>query len=175
MSKLYLITGPAGVGKSTISKLIAESLARSALIEGDEIYALVKSGYVSPWLEGNHLGVFWKNCTDIIKNFLEDGYDVVFNYIIGKEYLEMLKNEFMGFETTFTVLMVDEQTIIKRDKERPLDCRMGERSLVLLKEFKDANYDENFILDTSNLNIDETVKRINEKRFNLNKNNNQRN
>ena len=40
MSKLYIITGPAGVGKSTISTKIAETLPKSALIEGDEIYHL---------------------------------------------------------------------------------------------------------------------------------------
>lgn len=31
---LYIITGPAGVGKSTISKKIAESKKKSVLIEG---------------------------------------------------------------------------------------------------------------------------------------------
>ena len=36
--KLYIITGPAGVGKSTISKGIASSSSKSVLIEGDEIY-----------------------------------------------------------------------------------------------------------------------------------------
>ncbi|MBR3281612.1 MAG: (d)CMP kinase [Clostridia bacterium] len=41
MSKLYIITGPAGVGKSTISKKIAESLSKSVLIEGDDIYSQV--------------------------------------------------------------------------------------------------------------------------------------
>jgi len=38
MATLYIITGPSGVGKSTISKRIAESTNKSALIEGDEIY-----------------------------------------------------------------------------------------------------------------------------------------
>lgn len=38
MTTLYIITGPAGVGKSTISKKIAISKERSALIEGDDIY-----------------------------------------------------------------------------------------------------------------------------------------
>ena len=41
MNKIYLITGPAGVGKSTISKKIAEHLDKSVLIEGDDIYHLV--------------------------------------------------------------------------------------------------------------------------------------
>ena len=61
MSKLYIITGPAGVGKSTISREIAKRSDRSALIEGDEIYHLVCGGYESAWKEKNHLDIFWKN------------------------------------------------------------------------------------------------------------------
>lgn len=40
MANLYIITGPAGVGKSTISHKLAKSKAKSAVIEGDDIYRL---------------------------------------------------------------------------------------------------------------------------------------
>lgn len=35
---LYIITGPAGVGKSTVSKELAKSNNKSVFIEGDDIY-----------------------------------------------------------------------------------------------------------------------------------------
>ncbi len=38
MNTLYFITGPAGVGKSTVSKKLANKLIKSVLIEGDDIY-----------------------------------------------------------------------------------------------------------------------------------------
>ena len=69
MAKLYIITGPAGVGKSTISRKIAEAKEKSALIEGDEIYHQVVGGYVQAWKEGNHLDIFWKVCINTIKIF----------------------------------------------------------------------------------------------------------
>ena len=94
MSKLYIITGPAGVGKSTISKQIAKTSQKSALIEGDAIYHLVCGGYKSPWKKENHLNIFWKNCISLIRNFLDDNYDVVFNYIVSKEKIDELKEEF---------------------------------------------------------------------------------
>ena len=72
MKTLYLITGPAGVGKSTISKLIAKNLEKSCLIEGDDIYAMVVGSYQSAWKEGNHLDFFWKNSLDLIENSLEN-------------------------------------------------------------------------------------------------------
>ena len=79
---LYLITGPAGVGKSTISQQISKSLDKSVLLEGDEFYHHVVNPDISAWKEGNHLDIFWKEVENSIKLYLENGYDVIFNYII---------------------------------------------------------------------------------------------
>ena len=170
MSNLYIITGPAGVGKSTISKKIAESKNKSALIEGDEIYQQVVGGYVSAWKDGNHLDTFMKICINIIKIYLEDGYDVVFNYIISPDQLGEIKNSLKDYDIRFVVLLVDEETILKRDKERPEDCWMNERCIILLNSFKNKYKNSDNILDTSNLSVDETVDIIEkEKRFLLKK------
>ena len=160
MSTLYIITGPAGVGKSTISNKIALNKDKSALIEGDLIYHQVVGGYVSPWMEGNHLDTFWKVCINIIKAYLEDGYDVIFNYIIEPERLEKLKENFKYYDLRFVVLMVNEDILLKRDKERPEDSQMKERCIVLLNEFKNHNYDSKNIIDTSYISVDDIVNTI---------------
>lgn len=160
MKNLYIITGPAGVGKSTISKGIAHLKDKSALIEGDDIYHQVVGGYIQAWRKGNHLETFWKVCINSIKIYLEDGYDVVFNYIINIEQLEKLKEVFKDYNVKFVVLLVNEETLIQRDKERPLDCQMKDRCIVLLNNFKNSNYNSKNILDTSNLSIEDTVKMI---------------
>ena len=148
MGKLYIITGPAGVGKSTISRGIAESLEKSVLLEGDDFYHQVVGGYVQAWKEGNHLEIFWKVVVDTINNYLEAGYDVVFNYIISKDKFNELKEIFKNVDMKFVVLLVDEKTIIERDKLRPEDCQMKERCLVLLNNFKDYAFDKKHILYT---------------------------
>ena len=160
MPNLYVITGPAGVGKSTVSKRLAQNLSKSALIEGDEIYHQVIGGYIPAWKEGNHLQTFWKVCINIVRNYLEDGFDVVFNYIVTPENLALLKNEFKNYTIKFIVLLVDESTLLLRDKERPENCQMKERCITLLNNFKNRNYNINNILDTTNLSIEETVNLI---------------
>lgn len=157
MATLYIITGPAGVGKSTISKRLANNSNKSVLIEGDEIYSQVIGGYVSAWKERNHLEVFWKVCLDMIETYLSYGYDVIFNYIVTPNILEKIKDRFRNYTTKFVVLLTDEETILKRDSERPEDCQMKERCIVLLNSFKNKNYDDNNILDTTHLSIDKTV------------------
>ncbi len=160
MPQLYVITGPAGVGKSTISKKLAESSSKSALIEGDDIYHQVISSYSPAWKQGNHLKIFWKICIDTIKIYLNNNYDVVFNYIVTPENLELLKKEFYMFNIKFVVLLVDESTLLLRDSQREKDYQMGDRCIVLLNNFRCRNYCQNNILDTSDLSIDETVKLV---------------
>lgn len=160
MNKLYLITGPAGVGKSTISKTLAERLEKSVLIEGDDIYHMVVSSYVPAWKPGNHLDLFWKNVICLIKNSLEKGYDVVFNYIIKKDDYLMLKEKFNRYDVIFKVLISDEKELLRRDKLREEENRMNERCLILLNSFIKENFDEEFIIDSTHLNIEDTIERV---------------
>jgi len=160
MNKLYLITGPAGVGKSTVSSELAKRLEKSVLIEGDTIYNFFVGGRIRPWYKDAPLDLFWNNCIYLVNSYLKEGYDVVFNYIIKPEKFKKLQKEFRKYKIIFKVLLTNEKTIISRDRERPLDCQMGERSLVLLKEFLDANYEKKYILDTTELTVDETVRKI---------------
>lgn len=150
MNTLYLITGPAGVGKSTISKKLSESIDKSVLIEGDDIYNQFITGHISPWKEGAPIDLFWNNCFCLIKNYLEEGYNVVFNYIINKERLRPLIKEFDNYTIKFVCLMVDKETLLKRDKERDIDCQMGNRCLELRESFVNQNYDEKYIINNSN-------------------------
>lgn len=163
--ELYIITGPAGVGKSTISRKIAQSLDRSVLIEGDDIYGQIIGGYIQPWEEGNYLDTFWKVCLDMMKIYLEDGFDVVFNYIVLPDQIDRIRKHFEGYKIRFIVLMVDEETVIARDSQRPKDLQMKERSIVLLNDFRSYGYREEHILDTSHMTPDQTAVAATDDRF----------
>lgn len=160
MNKLYIITGPAGVGKSTISYEIGKRLEKSVVIEGDTIYNFFVGGRISPWKENAPLDLFWSNSIMLIRSYLENGYDVVFNYIIKRDNLERLQKEFSSYDLIFKCLLVNEETIIKRDLLRPVDCQMKDRCIILLKNFIECNFDKKYIIDSSDLSIEETVNQI---------------
>ena len=76
------------------------------------------------------------------------------------------KLRIQNYRIKFIVLLVDENTLLLRDKERPEDCQMKERCITLLKNFKNNNYNEKNILDTSKLSINEIISIIeNDNRF----------
>ena len=160
MNKLYIITGPAGVVKSTISKSLAMSIPKSVLIEGDTIYNFFVSDRISPWKLNAPLDLFWSNSIYLIKSYLEKGYNVIFNYIISPINLKKITEEIKHYEINFSLLIASPEVLIKRDKLRSEDCQMKERVLVLLKQFLNYNYEEKNIIDTSNLSVEETVNKI---------------
>lgn len=155
MPNLYVITGPAGVGKSTVSRRLATIKEKSVLIEGDKIYNQVIGGYVSAWKEGNHLEIFWKICLNMIESYLNAGYDVVFNYIVNPENLKEMKERFLDLK--FVILIADEDELLKRDLLRPENCQMRDRCLILLESFKTKDYGKDYLLDTTNLSIGEMI------------------
>ena len=105
----------------------------------------------------NHLQTFWKVCINMIKTYLDDGFDVVFNYIVTPENLELIKAKINDYNIKFVVLLVDEATLLLRDKSRPEDCQMKERCITLLNNFKNRNYNPQNILDTTNLSVEEII------------------
>ncbi|WP_254865359.1 hypothetical protein [Solibacillus isronensis] len=48
-NKVYIISGPAGVGKSTTSKELTKKFKNSAYISGDNISHMHINGRKNPW------------------------------------------------------------------------------------------------------------------------------
>jgi energy-coupling factor transporter ATP-binding protein EcfA2 len=55
VGELVVITGPPGAGKSSVSEILAHQRRPSALVTGDSFFAMIKQGYILPWLpEARH-------------------------------------------------------------------------------------------------------------------------
>ena len=50
MGELVVVTGPPGAGKSSVSEELAKTRTPSVLVPGDSFFAMIKRGYVLPWL-----------------------------------------------------------------------------------------------------------------------------
>ncbi|MBD8499018.1 AAA family ATPase [Paenibacillus arenosi] len=154
---VYLVTGPPGVGKTTTSKRLVESLERSAYLSGDAISHYPLNGRGKPWLCEDTLNLTWDNIVSSTKNLLRYDYDVVVDYIILPDrmqwFVEQMKD--VDVKMVYTALLVDEMTIVYRDQLRAPEFQMGERSLILLEEFKYSGVDSRYVIDTSTHKLDE--------------------
>jgi cytidylate kinase len=50
MGELVVITGPPGAGKSSVSEHLVDGFNPSGLVAGDNFFAMIKRGYILPWL-----------------------------------------------------------------------------------------------------------------------------
>jgi len=160
---IFIITGPCGVGKSTISHNLAQTLDKSSHINADLIYEMVVGGYVFPWQDdGNLTELLWSNVSALAFNYIGNNFDVVIDYIVFPEqlkYLEKLRCEY-NIVLKYVVLMANEDTIRIRDGKRAPEEIMGDRAIEVLNEFKDKEIDSKYILDTSDKSIEDIVLEI---------------
>ena len=148
MNKIYIISGPGGVGKSTTSKKFAEEFSHSAYIEGDLINHMIVGGYLPPWESEELLSLTWKNIIDLSINFVQANKDVIIDYVAFPEEVETFSQKISAtvnnVEIIYVVLWVDRDELLRRDALRSREHQMGARCLELVDEFESKEIDKRF-------------------------------
>lgn len=160
---IYIISGTCGVGKSSVSHKLAEKYRLSAHINADDLYRMVVGGQIAPWNDdGTYIKLLWTNINSIVENFIINGFVPIVDYVVFPEDLSFIKEVTVKYrlKVKYIVLMADENTIKIRDESRTSENKMGDRSIELLKEFKEKDINERFIINTSSKSIEETVLEI---------------
>ena len=157
---VYIISRPPGVGKSSVSNELAYTFNKSAVIEGDSIYLMIRSGLVAPWEDdGYYMDLFWDNIISITNNLVDRDITVVIEYVIFEEQIKKIK-EFLKkkqMRLKYCVLLAEEQTLKERDLSREEIQRTGDLSIKSRNEFLSKNINKNNLLYTDNLDIKETA------------------
>jgi hypothetical protein len=99
-----------------------------------------------------------------VKNLIQFNYDVVIDYVTFPTEANWLASELesINVRIIYVVFMVDDETIIRRDQLRDPTIQMGERSIILLNEFREALKDERHILNTQEYSVDQIDEAIEE-------------
>jgi len=113
---VIILNGPAGVGKTTVAKLLAQKSKSSICIHGDSLRGMIMSRSGS---EEGRLG--YRNGAMLIDNFKRAGYDlVIFDYIFPSSehvtfFLSLLRDA--SLVSVFT-LWAEEKTVHDRRRGR---------------------------------------------------------
>lgn len=158
--KVWIISGPAGVGKSTTARWLAQSMEKSAYVSGDDISHMTVSGRERPWETERANDLVWKNIVALTDNFLEAGYDVVVDWVAFwqdvKRYTAHLIEQ--GVEVRYVILWAEQDVHIQRDS----DAQMGERVIILRNEFLSSGAPDRYYLDNTVGELSETIQQLQE-------------
>ncbi|WP_243867507.1 AAA family ATPase [Paenibacillus sp. BK720] len=155
---VYLISGPLGVGKSTVSKTLASAMNQCVLIEGDLLLQVYRGETEPPWEE--RLRLAWLNIAAVTRNFLVNGLDVVIDFVVEDE-LQWFFDQLSDLDVTlhYVVLHAEPDTLNARLHQRG-DTQYIDRSLFLRSKLMASPVNELFLLDTDGKKPDELAEEI---------------
>jgi len=161
---IILISGPLGVGKSSLSKMLKNKL-KYTLVDGDSFFAPLEKNKKLSW--DKRLRLSWNWIANETKKHLKKGNNVVVDFVVETElswFIKKMSN--LNAQIKYVVLVADKNEIVKRLKKRDGNIQYLERSMTLLKQLQNNIQNQEFILDTTGKSLDEVLNEVvNDKRF----------
>jgi chloramphenicol 3-O-phosphotransferase len=126
VSRVILLNGPAGVGKTTVGRMLAGRAPNGACIHGDDL----KEFIVSRQAGAVSTGLAYVNGASIAANFVEAGYElVVFDFVFERgEYVDRFLRTFsLAVPVHLFTLWAPLETVAARERLRSDRDRLGDR------------------------------------------------
>jgi predicted ABC-type ATPase len=124
--RVVILNGPAGVGKSTVGRLLAGRVANGVCIEGDAL-----AGFVVNRSPGSvQQGLGYENGATIAANYIRGGYDlVVFEYCFEeRRHVERFLDAYTAPAPVFLFTLWAPLAVVEeRERARAGRSRLGER------------------------------------------------
>ncbi|HEY5710101.1 MAG TPA: AAA family ATPase [Solirubrobacterales bacterium] len=148
---ILVLTGPPGVGKTTVAGILASRSSRAVHLESDVFFRFVRSGYVEPWKPESHEqnSVVMGIVAQAAAGYAAAGYEtIVDGILIPGWFLEPLADSLRdaGHTVACAVLRAPASTCVARVQSRegvPLEASHVEQ---LWRSFADlGEYERNAI------------------------------
>jgi predicted kinase len=122
-SRVLILSGPPGAGKTTAAAALAERLPRTVHLESDLFYRFIRGGYVEPWKpesdEQNR--AVMRIVAEAAAGYAAAGYfTIVDGIVIPGWYFEPMRDALReaGWEVAYAILRAPLEVCVERVRER---------------------------------------------------------
>lgn len=120
VGSLLVVSGPPGVGKSSVARLLADRRSRSVLVEGDAFFGFLRAGAIEPWLDESHEQntIVTRVAAQAAGEFTRHGYDTVYDGVVGPWFIDTFQTATGLDHVDYAVLLPPVDVCVQRVARR---------------------------------------------------------
>jgi cytidylate kinase len=120
MSRLLIVTGPPGAGKTTVADRLADRFEPSVLVRGDVFFGFIERGARLPWMPGSDRQneIVTRAAASAAGEYVRGGYWTVYDGFVGPWFLQVFLSETMLDQVEYAVLLPSVERCVERVSNR---------------------------------------------------------